>query len=375
MEKINLQITSAFGVEAVAKRELYRLGFSDTKSINGRINLSGEMKDIARLNLWLRSSDRVYLNLFEFYATTFDELFDNLSSFNWSKIIAKDGKILVNAKSYKSKLFALRSIQSISKKAIINSLSKKYTTLSERGDEYELEINILNDKVSVLLNTSGQSLHKRGYRDKVWKAPLKETLAASIVNLTVFNPEKPFIDPFCGSGTIPIETALIADNIAPGLFRKFAFENFNFIDSKIIETERERAKDLITKNKNPHIFGSDINPKAIQLAKHHAKNAGVNINFDCKDMADVTSDLSYGVIATNPPYGERLMTESELKVLYKNLMQMYSKLDNWSMYVLTGSKRFEDYAKKKANKKRKLFNAKIECQLYSYLGAKPPKNK
>lgn len=377
--KLKLIASSASGVEAITKRELTDMGYEVGGAYYGRIPFEGDFRDLAKVNVTLRTANRIFVELFSFHAETFDELYDGLSLCKFEKLCPRDARIVVNAKSLSSKLFALSSIQSISKKAIVTRLCDRYALpfLNENGATYAFEIFIENDEVKVLLDTSGQGLHKRGYRNFVGEAPIRETLAASIINLSVWNKERALIDPFCGSGTIPIESALIATNTAPGINRAFAFEEFQGINKKIIEEVREEARANVNRDIKLRINAFDINPKAIKIAQKHAQNAGVSeyIHFQTADMRDLSSRYQYGVIITNPPYGERLMKENELRVLYKDFGKVFRSLNEWSAYVITSYPDFERCFGRKADKTRKLYNSELECVLYRYLGARPPRNK
>ncbi len=377
MDKFNLLIPSAFGVEAVVKRQMFKLGYEDTRAINGRIETTGDWYDIARLNTFLRSGERVLIKLFEFDATTFDELYENIKSFEWENWLSKDSRILTYAKSIKSTLFAIKSICSITKKGIVDRLKTKFhCELTEKGARSMIEVSIFEDRAVVTLDTSGDGLHKRGYRSLSVQAPLKETLASALCDLTVYNPDKQFVDLFCGSGTIPIELALKELNIAVGLNRDFDFLHWKNVDLKTIELARQEAKDKERRDKKLSISGFDINKEAISVARYHAKQAGVDdvIHFQVADMKDFSSKQRYGVCISNPPYGERLNSYEEVEQLYKTLGEVYKKLPDWNFYIFTGYADFEKCFGKKANKNRKFYNANLECYLYSFLSAKPPKN-
>lgn len=366
---LELSITSASGVEAVSKRELISLGYEPGGAEYGRISFNGNFTDVARANIFLRTANRVFINLNRFVAKTFDELFEGVRAMPWKDIIGTDGVPIINAKSIKSTLYALSAIQSVTKKAIAVATGGR---LSEVGTEYRIEVVIVFDKVLIALDTSGTALHKRGYRTKVGEAPLRETLAAAIVLLSVWNADRPLLDPFTGSGTIPIESALIATETAPGLRRKFAFEEYKNAPS-VSDAVRAEAESKIKRDLKLRISGFDINPDAIKLAQYHARNAGVdvNIHFQVSDMRDLSSRFAHGVIITNPPYGERLLAGSELTELYRDFGKLYSGLDRWSAYVITSYGAFERYFGKRADKKRKLYNSELECTLYRFLGAKP----
>ena len=371
---MTILIPCATGVEAVVKRQLYMLGYGDCPALNGRIVVENcSWKDVARLNVFLRSGERVLIRLATFQATTFDMLFEGIAKIHWEDIIDKNGKVVVITKSVGSKLFAHHSIQAIGKKAIVSVLQQKYGLIVESGAEYKVELDITNDVVSVNLDTTGVGLHKRGYRTWLGEAPIRETLASAIIQLSVWNPDRPLIDPFCGSGTIPIEAALIGLNIAPGIQREFSCEHFsNAPDLRGIV--QEEAEQLVNRDREIRISGFDINPEAIKLALRHAEKAGVRdkIHLQVADMRNLSSRFSHGVIVTNPPYGERLMKEDELRELYRDFGKVFTSLDEWCAYVITSYMAFEKYFGKKATKTRKLYNSELECNLYQYLG-KPPK--
>ncbi len=368
---LELSVTSASGIEAVTKRELEALGYNPGGAIYGRISFSGQYRDMARANMMLRTANRVYINIARFHAETFDDLFEGIKAIPWSTIIPKNAKVIVNAKSFKSKLYALTSIQKIAKKAIVVAMG----SLFESGGTYTIEVVVNEDEVLVALDTSGVALHKRGYRTYVGEAPLRETLASAIILLSIWKWDRPFIDPFCGSGTLPIEAALIGTNTAPGLNRDFAYENFIKAPS-VKQSVKEEALDLIEHDRELRISGFDINKDAISLAMRHANNAGVSdkIHFQVADMRSLRSRFSHGVICTNPPYGERLLKEDELKTLYRDFGKVFNSLDEWSAYIITSYDNFEHYFSKKSDKTRKLYNSELECKLYRYLGA-PPKRK
>lgn len=368
-------VTSASGVEAVTKRELVRLGIPVAPAENGLIVFDGSLKDAARSNLFLRTADRVYLVLHEFEARDFNALFDGVSEVVWEDMFPRDAKINVQAKSENSALFALSTIQSIVKKAICVRLMKKYRVMSltEDGVAMRVKITVLNDKVTVLLDTSGEPLHKRGYRDLVGEAPLKETLAAALILLSVWNPDRALIDPFCGSGTIPVEAARIGLNIASGRDRAFAFEEWAFFPKDIIKEARQECLDTQTLDRKLRISGFDIDENAIGLARRHAERAGVadSIHLQTCDMREVKSRYRFGVVVTNPPYGERLLNEREALNLYKDFGKWFKSLQDWSLYAITSLDGFERAFGAKADKNRKLYNGKLKCRLYQYLGKKP----
>ncbi|MDD3946937.1 MAG: class I SAM-dependent RNA methyltransferase [Clostridia bacterium] len=370
---MEIQVGCGAGVETATKIELRELGI-DAPCIHGRFIFEGNGEDIAKCNLLLRTADRVQVVLGRFAAATFDALFEGVKSIAWQEIVSRNAAIIVNARSTKSALFALSSIQSIAKKAIVVNLKKKYSSLPETGAPVRIEISLYQDEATVTLDTSGDGLHKRGYRDLVWEAPIRETLAAAIIKLSVWNPERQLIDTFCGSGTIAIEAAMIALNIAPGLYRRFAFQDLDIVDQDILPRLKEEAAARIERDKKPRIAGYDINPKAVKLAVHHASNFHLEhaVHFETRDMRTVSSRYKYGVIITNPPYGERLLEEKELRELYRDFGKLYRSLDEWSLYAITSYADFERCFGKKADGNRKIFNAGLECRLYRYLGEKPP---
>lgn len=370
-------VTSASGIEAVTKRELYKIiGKEDLSAINGRIKFEGDESDVVKCNLNLRTGNRVEIVLGGFKAETFDDLFDGVKSIPFEEYIDRDGKIIVSAKSVQSKLFAYSAIQSVSKKAICERLCKKYgvNELNESGARYKIEVAALKDYVTVTLDTSGDGLHRRGYRGLVGEAPLKETLAAALVELSVWNKTRPFADLFCGTGTIPIEACMIALNIPAGLNRSFDFQNWKRFDKKIFDRAAEEAKANIVTYADLRISGFDIDDKQLKLARKHAELAGVDkyIYFQRADMRDFSSRFSHGVIISNPPYGERLSDRKEVEKLYRDYGKKVALLDDWCAYTLTPVDDFERLFGKKADKKRKIYNGKIECCYYSHL-APPPK--
>ncbi|MBE5737415.1 MAG: class I SAM-dependent RNA methyltransferase [Clostridiales bacterium] len=368
-DNFDITITCASGVEKALKSELKRLGYEDAPAINGALTFNGGMLDIARCNLFLRTADRVYIKVADFSADTFDLLFDGVKSVRWEDFIPPSAKIIVNGKCVKSKLFAISVCQSIVKKAIVDRLSKKYNQrLYETGAEYGVEFSIFKDQVSLYINTSGVGLHKRGYRDLVGIAPIRETLASAMILLSDFYYKNPFLDPFCGSGTIAIESARIAMNIAGGINRRFAFNDWDNFDKKYYDLAREEALDKENRSIKTEFFASDIDPKAIKLAKRHAERAGVadKIRFSVCDVKNVTCPLSNGTIVTNPPYGERVFDREQAKECNISLGKLYKSLDNWSAFVITSANSFSKDFGKKPDKERKLYNSNRECKFYYY---------
>lgn len=375
--KYTICVTCAFGIEAITKRELEKLGYKDIPAKNGMLSFEGNEYDVARCNMFLRTAERVFIKLAEFPCTTFDELFEGVNKIPWADYISKYGQIIVNGKCVKSVIYGISASQSIIKKAIVVKMMKNFgiQTLAESEERYKVEFSIVNDVASIFLDTSGSGLHKRGYRDLVGPASIKETLASAILELSVFNPDKEFADPFCGSGTFPIEAVLYALNIAPGKNRDFDFSSWKTFNQKALPLAKDEALDTEIKDKKLKISGYDIDKNTLKLAVHHAEKAGVreHIHFQQGNALDFSSKKSYGVICTNPPYGERLSNEKEVARLMGDFANTFFKLNEWSLYLITALPSFEYAFGKKADKNRKLFNGKIECRLYQYMGAKPPK--
>lgn len=368
--------TSSFGLEAIVKRELNDLGLEVTNTDNGHIYFNGDAIDIARANINLRCADRVLINLKSFKAESFEELFDGIYELPWNDILDEDSNFIVEGRSHKSKLFSISDCQRITEKAIIKKLQMKHdiSRFTKSSHRHRLEISLLNDIASITLDTSGDSLHKRGYRDKQGAAPLKETMAAALVKLSFYNKDRPFFDPFCGSGTIPIEALLIARNIAPGLDRDFDSMNFKFIDADLFKKARMEAMEKIDYKSKVYIDASDISHKSIAIAKHNLENLGLSddIRFFVKDFRDVDIKNNYGVMITNPPYGKRL-EEDNLRSLYSDFGKKIKNLDTWSIYVLTSYEDIERDFSRKADKNRKLYNGSLKTYYYQFYGKKPEK--
>lgn len=379
---MKLLIPVASGLEQTTKRQLFSLGYEKAPADNGRIEVEGDWQDVARLNVFLRSGERVLIVLSRFRAVTFDELYEGFYKIPWEEWLTVESKILMDGKSVQSRLAAIKAAGGVAKKAIISRLADKIRTgrktFSETGARSIVGFSIFKDEVTVTLDTSGEGLHKRGYRSLAYSAPLKETLAAALVDSTFYNPdkdiEKPFADVFCGSGTLPIEAAMKALRIAPGKHRDFDFTRWTCAPNGILERAKEEAKDKELLSARPVIFGSDINPEAISIAKYHTKRAGVekHVRFSVADARAFTSELKYGVLLSNPPYGERLGEEKEVRALMSALGKTFRALPDWNAYILTSLPDFERYFGKTADKKKKLFNAHLVCGFYSYFG-KPPK--
>ena len=371
-------VTTASGVEAATKRELYKItGIKDLAAIDGRITFEGDIESVAKCNLYLRTANRVEIIVGEFKADDFDKLFDGIKAIPWEEYMPEDASIVVSAKSVMSKLFAYSAIQSITKKAICERLKSAYKSiiLAESGSRYKVEAAIRKDIVTVSIDTSGEGLHRRGYRGLVGEAPLKETLAAALIDFSVWNPSRPLADLFCGSGTIPIEACLIALNIPSGMNREFDFLAWSDKNREIFDKIKEDARGKIEYDKEVRISGFDIDEKQLSLARKHASLAGVaeKIHFQRMDMRGFSSRFSHGVIISNPPYGERLSERREIEKLYRDYGKVVKSLDEWCCYTLTSVDDFERLFGRKADKKRKIYNGRLECNYYSML-ASPPKN-
>ena len=378
MKKFRLLATTAFGTEGITKKEIEKLGFKNILVENGKVFFDSDKAGICKANLWLRTASKVYWVIGEFKSSTFSDLYDEVYDLPWEKILNENAKFPVNAKSIKSTLYSLPSIQSISKKAIVDRLKNELDIeiLDESKEEYEILIDILNDKVTVRINTSGEGLFKRGYRLENNDAPMRETLAATLVSISNWKSSIPLIDPMCGTGTILIEAALYGNNIAPGLYRKFEFEKWPFISEELIGRERESALQQIT-NREMTIKGYDIDEEVIEVAKANALRAGVsgNIEFSNRDLKEFDTEIEYGYIISNPPYGERLGTYDDAKYINTLLGKTFNELKTWSMYIFTAFDQFEYVFGKKATKNRKMYNGKLKCYFYQYYGPRPPKNR
>ena len=368
-----------FGMEAVLKREIIDIGYEISKVEDGRVYFLGDDEAIVRANLWLRTTERVLINVGSFKADTYDELFEKTKAIDWSEYLTKDAKFWVSkASSVKSKLFSPSDIQSIVKKAIVEKMKSLYNIswFQEDGAEYPLRVSIYKDVVTLGLDTTGVSLHKRGYRTKVAKAPITETLAAALIMLTPWKKDRILIDPFCGSGTFAIEAAMMAMNMAPGLNREFLSQNWeNMINKKLWYELIDEAREEVDEDVKPDIQAYDIDEAVLKAARENAANAGVSIHIQKRDVSELTHAKKYGFIITNPPYGERLEDKESLPPLYKTLGERFRALDNWSLYMITSYEDCEKYIGRKANKNRKVYNGMIKTYFYQFEGDKPPKAK
>lgn len=377
MNKYTIIATATMGLESLVRDECIKLGFENIQTFNGRVEFSGGEKEIIKANLHLRCADRVYIKMGEFKALTFDELFNKTKKLDWEGVISENGEFPVSwVSSVKSKLFSKSDIQKIVKKAIVEKLKLVYKKdyFYEDGAKYAIKIQAHNDIFIIMVDTSGEPLHKRGYRAIKNEAPIKETMAAAMVLLTRWNGKNiPLYDPMCGTGTLLIEAGLIARNIAPGVNRNFACEKWDIIPENLWIELRDEAFSMEDWESEVKIFGSDINEETIKIARQNIEKAGLedDIVLDCKNFLDLESEEEYGALITNPPYGDRLLDEEEVTRLYTLLGDVCRmRLPKWSYYIITSVKDFEVYFGKKATKKRKLYNGGIECHYYQYYGEK-----
>ena len=379
MANLELIATATFGLEAVVKREIQALGFTVTRSEDAKITFTGDEAAIPKANLWLRCADRVLLKMGEFRAESFEELFEQTKALPWEEWIPEDGKFIVNGTSVKSKLYSLSDCQKIIKKAVVERLKKTYPLeiFPETGALYSIRFTILKDVVTLSIDTSGAGLHKRGYRQANVQAPIKETLSAAMVELSFWNPDRILVDPFCGSGTILIEAAMIGKNIAPGLSRRFVSEDWEKIPKELWKQARAEAFREIRDDVELKIYGSDIDPKAVSAARVNASKAGLSddIVIRRRSFEELKMPGEYPVIITNPPYGERIGDKEALERIYYKMDRLLAKDRGCSLYLITADKEFERSirSRKKADRRRKLYNGRIETTYYQYYGEKPNK--
>lgn len=376
--KYNITATATFGLESVVALELEKLGITERRIENGKVTFQGDERDIVKCNLWLRTADRVLIEVDSFKAETFEELFQGTLKQNWGDIIPENGMMHITGKSVKSKLFSVPDCQGIVKKAVVESMKKKYNRnwFEEDGPVYKIEIGLLKDIATLTIDTSGPGLHKRGYRELAGEAPLKETLAAAMVLLSRWDNTRLMADLFCGSGTILIEAALIGRNMAPGLNRSFVSETWPQIPSSLWKEEIEAARAAVN-DSDFRILGSDISGKILATARENARKAGVeeNIAFQKLDFREFSSKKRYGVLISNPPYGERIGEAKEVVNIYKDMASLFERLKDWSYFVITSHPEFQKLVGRKADKNRKLYNGRIQCYYYEYFGALPPKSR
>ena len=379
MKTFELIAPCHFGMESVLKKEIDDLGYDITEVQDGRVTFFGDAEAICRANIFLRTAERILVKVGSFHAETFEELFQGTKKLPWEEWIPADGKFWVaKAASVKSKLFSPSDIQSIMKKAMVDRLKEVYhiNWFNEDGASYPLRVFLLKDEVTVGLDTTGESLHKRGYRKLTAKAPIAENLAAGLIMLTPWHADRILIDPFCGSGTIPIESAMMAANIAPGMNRSFLAESWkNTIPKSLWYDSVTEAQDLIKHDVDTDIQGFDLDDEMVRISRENAKLAGVEkmIHFQRRDVAQLSHPKKYGFIITNPPYGERISDKNELPALYGTIGKRYAALDSWSMYLITSYEKAEDDIGRKADKNRKIYNGMMKTYFYQFMGPKPPK--
>lgn len=377
MQEFEIIATATFGLEAVLADEVRKLGYSVSGVENGRVTFTGDPEAVCRANLWLRTADRVRLKVGEFKATTFDELFEKTRALPWPELLPGDATFPVEGKSIKSGLFSVPDCQAIVKKAVVESMKKRYKKewFEEKGPLYRLEVALLKDIATLTIDTSGAGLHKRGYREGAGEAPLRETLAAALVLLSRWYPDTVLWDPFCGSGTIPVEAALIGRNMAPGMNRTFASESWPTIPRELWHRARRETHDLAEYQKPLAIMGTDIDNRVLKTARQNAVAAGVDdcIHLQRMPVTEMQSKKKYGKIICNPPYGERLGQRQEVEKLYREMGRVFNRFDTWSYYVLTAHPQFERLFGQPASKRRKLYHGNIQVHYYQYFGPRPPR--
>lgn len=381
MRKYELIVPCHFGLEAVLKKEITDLGYDISKVEDGRVTFLGDEEAVCRANIFLRSAERILIKIGSFHAETFEELFQGTRELPWEDFIPKDGKFWVaKAASVKSKLFSPSDIQSIMKKAMVERLKKIYhvSWFEEDGESFPIRVFLMKDEVTVGLDTTGDSLHKRGYRKLTAKAPIAENLAAALIMLTPWKKDRILVDPFCGSGTFPIEAAMMAANMAPGMNREFTAENWNHIVGKRNWYDcLDEANEMVDLSVETDIQGYDLDPSMVSIARENAKLAGVEklIHFQRRPVSELSHPKKYGFIITNPPYGERLEDKKDLPAIYTALGERFRALDSWSMYLITSYENTENDIGKKADKNRKIYNGMMKTYFYQFQGPKPPKRK
>ncbi len=376
MEKHKLLATTSFGLEALVSWEIKELGYEIEAVDNGRVYFNGDAEAICRANLWLRTADRVLLVIGEFTACSFEELFQNTRKLPWPELLPRDAVFPVNGKSVKSTLYSVPDCQSIVKKAIVESMKEKYRNewFEETGPFYQVEVSLWKDTATVTVDTSGRGLHKRGYREKAVEAPLRETLAAGLVLLSRWTHDTALLDPFCGSGTIPVEAALIGLNMAPGMTRNFASEKWPQVPQRCWDLARGEAREKAVPERKVDITGLDLDEKAVKRARQNAGSAGVlhAVRFLCCSFSELQAERKYGKVICNPPYGKRSESDrGQIKELYREMSRVFSRLETWSVYILTSYPHLEKMWGKKASKRRKLYNGRIEVHFYQYFGPRP----
>ena len=381
MERIELIAPCHFGMEAVLKREILDLGYDVSKVEDGKITFIGDMEAVCYANVFLRSAERILIKVGTVHAETFDELFEGTKALPWEQYIPENGRFWVaKATSIKSKLFSPSDIQSIMKKAIVERLKSLYHKewFTEDGPSYPIRVAFMKDEAVIGLDTSGESLHKRGYRRMTSKAPITETLASALILFTPWKKDRILVDPFCGSGTFPIEAAMIAANIAPGMSRSFLAEQWsNLVPKKSWYNAMDEAQELVDDKIETDIQGYDIDPNVVKAARENARLAGVDhlIHFQQRPVSALNHPKKYGFVITNPPYGERIEEKANLPQLYREIGEAFQRLDCWSEYVITAYEDAEKYIGKKADKNRKIYNGMMKTYFYQFLGPRPPRQK
>lgn len=381
MKKFELIVPCHFGMESVLKREILDLGYDITEVSDGRVTFFGDEEALCRANIFLRTAERILIKIGSFHAESFEELFQGTKGLPWEEYIPKDGRFWVTkAASVKSKLFSPSDIQSIMKKAMVERLKEIYGVnwFSEEGEAFPIRVFLMKDEVTVGLDSTGESLHKRGYRKLTAKAPIAENLAAGMILLTPWNKDRVLVDPFCGSGTIPIEAAMMAANIASGMNRHFTAETWpHVVDSGLWQDALEEAREMIDMTITPDIQGYDIDDEMVAIARENARLAGVEklIHFQQRGVEQLSHSKKYGFIITNPPYGERLQEKREMPKLYRTIGQRFRNLDAWSMYLITAYEDAEKDIGRKADKNRKIYNGMMKTYYYQFMGPKPPKRR
>jgi putative N6-adenine-specific DNA methylase len=374
---IELIATTSFGLEAVVSRELKALGYEDQAVADGKVTFRAGPEAICRANLWLRSADRVVIKMGEFEATDFGALFDQCAALDWARWIPEDGQFPVSGKSVRSQLHSVRDCQALVKKAIVEKLKQTHhvSWFAEKGPLFSVQVSLLKDVATLTLDTTGPGLHKRGYRTLTGPAPLKETLAAALIQLSYWTAERPLLDPFCGTGTIPIEAALWARNRAPGLARQFAADDWPTLDRRLWHEARQEANDRTIRDGRLAIVGSDIDEPSLAMSRKHARQAGVeaDIRFERRDFVDAVPQGDFGCLIANPPYGERSGDVDAAEDLVRAAATVFKRFDTWSIYILSALANYEQLCGRHADRRRKLYNGRIACTYYQFHGPRPPK--
>ncbi len=380
MRKFEMIVPCHFGMESVLKKEIVELGYDVTEVADGRVTFLGDEEALCRANIFLRTAERVLVKVGSFHAESFEELFQGTKGLPWEEYIPVDGKFWVaKAGSVKSKLFSPSDIQSVMKKAMVERLKERYKTgwFEENGDSYPIRVFLMKDEVTVGLDSTGESLHKRGYRKLTAKAPIAENLAAALIMLTPWNRDRILVDPFCGSGTFPIEAAMMAAGMAPGMKRGFTAQKWqHVIGMRYWEDALEEAGEMVDLNIDPDIQGYDIDDDMVAIARENARLAGVDklIHFQRRSVEQLSHPKKYGFLITNPPYGERMHDKEEMPALYRMIGQRFRELDSWSMYLITAYEQAERDIGRKADRNRKVYNGMMKAYYYQFMGPKPPRH-